>query len=75
MKHTVEQAMALQKRFEDSLAKAQPGIVGVGICLNARKDDFAINVQVDKSATADHLPRQFDGIDIVIDVVGEIRAF
>jgi hypothetical protein len=74
-KHTVEQAMALQKRFEEDLARSQPGIVGVGISLNKEKDDLAINVQVDRSSVATRLPRQFDGIDVVVDVVGKIKAF
>lgn len=75
MKHTIEEARALRKRFEDSLAKVQPGIVGVGISLNEQKDDLAINVQVDTSSVADRLPRRFDGIDVVVDVVGEVSAF
>lgn len=75
MKHTVEQAVELQRRFEESVPADKKGIVGIGISLNESSDDLAINVQVDGSEAAKALPRKFDGIDVVVDVVGPIRTF
>jgi len=75
MKHTVEQAVELQRRFEESVPAHSKGIIGIGISLNESRDDLAINVQVDRSEAANALPRQFDGIDVVVDVVGQIRTY
>lgn len=74
LRHSIDQATAIQKDFEEAYAN-ESGVVGIGIGLNDRRDDLAINVQVSKPATVQKLPKTFDGLDVVVDVVGAVRSF
>lgn len=73
-KHSMDQARAIQKAFEERFGDKE-GLLGVGICLNPRQDDLALNVSVSCRQQAIHLPKTFDGLDVVVDVVGSIRAY
>lgn len=73
-KHSMEQAREIQKAFEAQFGDNE-GLLGVGICLNPREDDLALNVSVSHRTQAISLPKIFDGLDVVIDVVGVIRAY
>ncbi|MEQ1953171.1 hypothetical protein [Mesorhizobium sp. CN2-181] len=73
-KHSMEQAVSIQKDFESAYAKMS-GVVGIGIGLNRTEDDLAINVSVTKPSQAKALPERFNGLDVVVDVVGRISAF
>ncbi|TWG93367.1 hypothetical protein L598_004100000120 [Mesorhizobium sp. J18] len=73
-KHSMDEAREIQKAFEKKFG-GRKGLLGVGICLNPRRDDLAINVSVSRSAQASDLPKTFDGLDVVVDVVGTVRAF
>ena len=55
---------AIQKDFEEAYAN-ESGVVGIGISLNDKNDDLAINVQVSQQAIVQKLPKTFDGLDVV----------
>lgn len=73
-KHSMIEAREIQKAFERKFG-GKEGLLGVGICLSPHRDDLALNVSVSRSAQANGLPKTFDGLDVVVDVVGTIRAF
>jgi hypothetical protein len=50
-------------------------LLGIGIGLNTGKDDLALNISVSRVAQASGIPKTFKGLDVVVDVVGAIRAF
>ena len=72
MKHTMEAVEAIQREFEASFASTD-GVVGIGIGLNRSQDDLAINVYVSGKEVAERLPKSFNGVDVVCDVVGEFK--
>jgi hypothetical protein len=74
MKHSMDEAREIQKAFEERFGDKE-GLLGVGICLNPGKDDLALNISVSREGQASDLPETFDGLDVVVDVVGSIRAF
>jgi hypothetical protein len=73
MRHSMEHALTVQKAFEARYARAK-GVLGIGIGFNRAQDDLALNVSVAKPAQAAKLPKAFEGLDVVIDVVGEFKA-
>ncbi len=73
-KHSMNEALEIQKAFEEQFGH-KDGLLGVGIGLNRQRDDLAINVYVAREREAEKLPKKFDGLDVVVDVVGGIRAF
>jgi hypothetical protein len=73
-KHSMQEALRIQKAFEELFGE-QDGVTGVGICLNSDADDLALNVYVSREKEAEKLPKKFNGLDVVVDVVGIIRAF
>ncbi len=74
MKHSMGQALEIQKAFEERFGQ-QEGLLGIGIGLNTGKDDLALNISVSREAQASGIPKTFKGLDVVVDVVGAIRAF
>jgi hypothetical protein len=72
-KHSMKEAVEIQRAFEKQFGDKN-GLVGVGIGLNPRRDDLALNVYVSREREAENLPKTFDGMDVVVDVVGAIRA-
>lgn len=74
LRHSLEQAVEIQKNFEKLYAN-DTGVVGIGIGLNNTADDLALNVQVARAAVGQNLPETFDGLDVVVDVVGTIKAY
>jgi hypothetical protein len=72
-KHSMKEAVEIQRAFEEQFGD-KDGLVGVGIGLNHRRDDLALNVYVCREREAENLPKTFDGMDVVVDVVGAIRA-
>lgn len=74
MKHSMEEALKIQQAFERQFG-GREGLMGIGICLNPENDDLALNVSVSKRKQAENLPKSFRGLDIVVDVVGVVRAF
>jgi hypothetical protein len=73
-KHSMKEAVEIQRAFEEQFGD-NDGLVGVGIGLNPRQDDLALNVYVSRQKEAEKLPKTFDGLEIVVDVVGTIRAY
>ncbi|MEJ6784414.1 hypothetical protein [Aminobacter sp. Piv2-1] len=73
-KHSMKEAIEIQRAFEERFAGFD-GVVGVGICLNIGRDDLALSVQVARNKQAAQLPKTFDGLDVMVDVVGDVRAF
>lgn len=73
-KHSMEEAVEIQKAFERRFA-GKGEVLSVGIGLNGARDDLAINVCVSRPKEAEHLPKTFDGLDVVVDVIGAVRAF
>jgi len=71
-KHSMQEAIEIQRAFERRFAKR--GLVGVGIGLNSRRDDLALTVYVSRQNEAAKLPATFSGLDVVADVVGAVRA-
>ena len=74
MKHSMEEARRIQEAFEQRFG-SKDGLLGVGIGLNPERNDLALNVSVSERTQARGLPKTFDGLDVVVDVVGVIRAF
>lgn len=74
MKHSIKEAEAIQKDFEARFGGTK-GITGIGICLSPNGDDLALNVFVTKTKEAASLPRTFEGLDIVVETTGTMRAF
>jgi hypothetical protein len=74
MKHSMNEALEIQKAFEERFGDWE-GLLGIGICLNPSKDDLALNISVSEETQASDLPKKFDGLDVVVDVVGSIRAY
>ena len=72
-KHSMQQAVEIQRAFEHRYAHEE-GVVGVGIGLNRGRDDLAINVYVTRKSCKDKLPGEFDGLDVIVDVVEGFRA-
>lgn len=73
LKHSMEQAEGIQRAFEQRFGKNE-GLVGVGIGLNRSRDDLALNVFVAQQEQAGALPKNFHGLDVVVDVVGGFNA-
>jgi hypothetical protein len=71
-KHSMQEAIEIQRAFERRFAKR--GLVGVGIGLNSRRDDLALTVYVSRQNEAAKLPATFSGLDVMVDVVGAVRA-
>ena len=74
MKHSIEEAIEIQKAFEERYA-GRSGVLGIGIGFNRTHDDLALNVQVARPVEAAKIPPSFDGLDVVVDVVGSIEAY
>ncbi len=66
--------MTVQKAFEERFAHV-PGIMGIGLGVNATSTAPAINVQVESATAVNALPHTFRHLDVVVDVVGEVKAF
>jgi hypothetical protein len=47
----------------------------VGIALNRSESDFALSVQVASEGDVKTLPEKFDGLDVIVDVVGANTAY
>jgi hypothetical protein len=73
-KHSMKEALEIQKAFEEQFCR-KDGLLSVGIGLNPERDDLALNVYVSREWEAATLPKTFDGLDVVVDVVGVVRAF
>jgi hypothetical protein len=73
-KHTMEQAREIQKAFEEQFGDKN-GLLGIGICLNPSEDDLALNISVSRSEQANGLPASFNGLEVIVDVVGTIRVY
>ncbi len=74
LKHSMAQATEIQRAFERKFG-SEKGLVGIGIGLNASGDDLALSVLVQQSDAAEHLPSEFRGLDVVVDVVGETVGY
>ena len=73
MKHSMEEALKIQQAFERQFG-SKDGLLGVGIGLNPERNDLALSVSVSERTQVEDLPKSFNGLDIVVDVVGVIRA-
>ncbi|HTV70113.1 MAG TPA: hypothetical protein VMF90_16405 [Rhizobiaceae bacterium] len=71
--HSIVEARRIQKAFEERFA-GEEGILGIGIRNNAAEDDLALSVSVTTREQAAKLPADFEGLEVVVDVVGEFRA-
>lgn len=74
-KHSLEQAMEIQKEFERRVLPSAKGILGIGIGMNRSASDFALNVQVVTKEDLNELPKEFDGLELVVDVVGSNEGY
>ncbi|MBX9458665.1 MAG: hypothetical protein KL863_22910 [Rhizobium sp.] len=72
-KNAFDEAIEIQKEFERQFAGVDE-VVGIGIGLNKAADAPAISVQVATEAAADKLPSSFQGLDVILDIVGEFKA-
>jgi hypothetical protein len=73
MKHSMKEAVKIQRAFEERF-RHKGGLMGVGICLNPRTGDLALNVQLSKKKNVTELPKTFNGLDVLVDIVGAVRA-
>ena len=69
-----EKAALIQRQFEDRYCDL-PSVVGVGLGLNSASDGPAINVQVTQELPVRALPKKFRGLEVVVDIVGEVQAY
>ncbi len=69
-----KQAETVQKAFEQQFALA-PDVMGIGLGLNAKADAPALNVQVRNAEAREVLPTTFGGLDVVVEVVGDVHAY
>ncbi|CAA9265145.1 MAG: hypothetical protein AVDCRST_MAG57-2862 [uncultured Blastococcus sp.] len=51
---------------------ADPGVVGIGLA--RRESDYVLNVNLVDSAAALRVPEDVDGVQVVTEVVGTVRA-
>lgn len=65
----LRQARAAKQRLREQL-RGRRDVVGVGLARTA--DGYCLKVNV--TAPTDGLPGSVDGVDVVVAVVGEIRA-
>lgn len=72
--HTIEEAIEIQKEFERTVLPSAVGVLGVGIGFNTTETDYALNVQVATERDVNKLPATFDGLDVVVNVVGSNTA-
>ncbi|THV24909.1 hypothetical protein [Peteryoungia ipomoeae] len=68
-----EAAGVVQKEFVDAFSNL-PSIVGVGLCLNTLADGPALSVQVTDEPARALVPHTFHDLEVVVDVVGEVKA-
>jgi len=73
-KRAFDDAASIQHEFEENFA-GLPSVVGIGLGVNSSSTAPAINVQVTKKLAANVLPRTFHGLEVVVDVVGEVTAY
>lgn len=73
-KHSIDQVKLTQQAFE-RLYTRESGVLGVGIGMNSRQDDLALTVYVATEEDMATLPKRFEGVDVVCDVVGSFSAF
>jgi hypothetical protein len=73
--HSIDEAMEIQKAFERLVLPKTRGVLGVGIALNRSESDFALSVQVASEGDVKTLPEKFDGLDVIVDVVGANTAY
>lgn len=73
-KHSMEEAVEVQRAFEKEFG-ADHNLLGVGIGLNEARDDLAITVLVEKQEAVAKLPTEFNGLDVVVSVVGANTAY
>ena len=73
VKHTMKAAVAIQRAFEERFCSPHD-LKAVGVCLNPRTGDLALHVQVSNKTEAGNLPRSFEGLEVIVDVVGAVRA-
>lgn len=71
--HSMDEARRIQKAFEERFA-GEKGVLGIGIRRNAVEDDLALSVSVSTKEEAARLPANFEGLDVLVDVVGEFKA-
>lgn len=74
LKHSMAQATEIQRAFEAKFGSGK-GLVGIGIGLNASGDDLALSVLVQEQESVAELPSEFEGLDVVVDVVDETLAY
>ncbi len=67
----LDRAAAIQRQFEEQFA-ADPNVVGIGIGLNAAENGPALNVQVTQRPAVGQLPDHFDGLEVIVIVVGAV---
>lgn len=73
-KHSMQDVAEIQARFEQQFA-AKRGVVGIGIGRNRAKTDYALKVLVTDRGAAARVPEQFEGTEVVVDIVGTASAF
>ena len=74
MKANLSELQALQPKLEARIA-GKPGVLGVGIGANRARTNLAFHVYCADRITADALPHEVEGIEIVPDIVGTISAY
>jgi hypothetical protein len=51
---------------------AEPGVVGIGLA--RRESDYVVKVDLADAAAAARVPQDVDGVRVVTEVVGAVRA-
>jgi len=69
----MEIALRVKKKYEGELLKI-PGVLGIGIGGTKENPKIIVSVREMNDETR-KLPKRLDGIDVEIDVVGEVTTF
>jgi hypothetical protein len=67
---TLEAARAAKDAAKRKLAR-RSGVVGIGV--TRQGSGYAVKVNLDQGATAARLPKDFNGVPVVVAVVGAVR--
>jgi hypothetical protein len=70
---SVQAVMAVQDRHTDELMKV-PGVVGVATGLDPASGKAAIKVYTEKALPPGQLKKEFEGVKVIEEVTGKIRA-
>lgn len=68
---TLEHALAAKEKL-DSMVGDSPNVCGIGVAV--MEGGFGVKLNLQRAPAPGSIPDDVDGVPVIIDVVGEIRA-